>query len=126
MAKRRHQKRSRKTTQLDGAPWSDLDREFFEAAPPDDPGPPPEAPRFDDLLPTTRSERVVSRTTRLMAAISAAGWSRGRVAVALASVCLLICLFAMVVVSRSVDRPKSPVETTRPASNSGAVKSPSA
>src|SRR5688572_25119080 len=133
MAKRRSRKRSRRHTieagrssrQLDGAAWSDLDREFFAAAPPDDPRPPAEAPRFDDLLPTAKADRSEPRTARLMAVLSAAGWSRRHVAVGLASVCLLICLVAVVVALRSVDRANSPAEPTRPASNPGAVKSPS-
>ena len=133
MAKRRSRKRSREnkfeaarsSKQSDGAPWSDLDREFFAAAPPDDPGPPPEAARFDDLLPAAPSERAARRPTSLLAAISAAGWSRRRRAVAFASLCVLVCLFAVVVVLRTVDRAKSPAEPTRPATNTGAVKSPS-
>ena len=133
MAKRRSRKRSRGnkfeaaglSKQSHGTTWSELDREFFAAAPPDDPGPPPEALRFDDLLPTAPPETRRRRPTRLMAAISAAGWSRRRLAVALASLCVLICLFAVVVVLRSVDRDKSPAEPTRPATNTGAVKSPS-
>ena len=131
MAKRRSRKRSRgnkfepvaSAKRLVGAIWSDLDQAFFAAAPPDDPGPPPEAPRFDDLLPTASPERIRSRPARLMAAISAAGWSRRRVAVALASVCALICLFAAVVVLRSGDHPKSRGAPTSPATNAGAVKS---
>jgi len=122
MAKRRSRKRSREnkfeaarssrqsSRQLDGATWSDLDRQFFEAAPPDDPGPAPAALRFDDLLP--------------VAAISAARWSRRRLALALASVCVVICLFAAVLALRSVDRPRSQAApTTAPATNAGAVKS---
>jgi ferric-dicitrate binding protein FerR (iron transport regulator) len=133
MAKRRFRKRSRanrieagrSSGQLGGATWSDLDREFFEAAPPDDPEPPAEPPRFDDLLPAAQPDRTVPRTTRLMAVLSGAGWSRRRVAVGLASLCLLICLVAVVVVLRSVDRTTSPAEPACPASNAGAVKSPS-
>jgi hypothetical protein len=133
MAKRRFRKRSRAnrieagrpSRQLDGATWSDLDREFFQAAPPDDPEPPPEPPRFDDLLTTAQPDRAVPRTTRLMAVLSAAGWSRRHVAVGLASLCLLICLVVAVVVLRSVDRTTSPAEPTCPASNAGAAKSPS-
>jgi hypothetical protein len=118
MAKRRSRKRSRENKfepgrsprQHAGAAWSDLDRQFFEAAPPDDPDPPPDAPRFDDLLPT--------------AAISAVRWTRRRLAVALASVCVVICLFAAVLALRSGDHPRSRVAPTAPATNAGAVKSP--
>jgi len=117
MAKRRSRNRSREnkfepgrsSRQRDGAAWSDLDRQFFEAAPPDDPDPPPDAPRFDDLLPT--------------AAISAARWTHRRLAVALASVCVVICLFAAILALRGVDRPRSRVAPTTPATNAGAVKS---
>jgi hypothetical protein len=134
MAKRRLRKRSRGNSieagrasrQLDRATWSDLDREFFEAAPPDVPEPPAEPPRFDDLLPAAQPDRTASPTTRLAAVFAAAGRNRRRLAVGLASVCLLICLFAVIVVLRSADRAKSPAEPTRPASNAGAVKSPSA
>jgi hypothetical protein len=130
MAKRRSRKRSGgnkfeavgRAKQLVGALWNDLEQAFFAAAPPDDPGPPPEAPRFDDLLPTAEPERARSRATRLMAAISSAAWTRRRVAVALASVCVLICLFTVIVVLRSADRPRSPVAPTTPATNAGAVK----
>jgi hypothetical protein len=132
MAKRRSRKRSRgnkvdaagSSRQLDGASWSDLDREFFERAPPDEPGPPPEAVCFDDLLPTAQLERAAPRAGRLMAAISTAGRSRQRVALALASVCcLLICLFAVVVAFRH-NHAKPAVEPAGPAATSGAVKSP--
>jgi hypothetical protein len=132
MAQRRSRKRSRGnrveaagSRQLDGASWSDLDREFFDGAPPDDPAPPAEAPSFDDLLPTAQIERPRPRSPRWLAAISPAAWSRPRVALGLASVCcLLICLFAAVVAFGRHAPPKPAIEPARPGTGSGAVKSP--
>jgi len=132
--KRRSRKRSRgdkfeatrSSEQGDHATWSGLDQAFFAAAPPDDPGPPPEAPCFDDLSPAAPPERSVRLTRRLVAALSTPPWSRRRVAIALASVCLLICVFAVVIVFGRQTRPKSAVDPARPATNSGAGKSPSA
>jgi hypothetical protein len=129
--KKRSRKRSRGNTleavgssrQIGGAKWSDLEQAFFAAAPPDEPVPAPEAPRFDDLSPETPRERMSSRLVRrLMAVLSLARSSRHRraVAVALASVCVLICLSAFAVVLRSVTRSKATVEPASPASTSGA------
>jgi len=49
-------KSSRKVATV-AADWSDLEETFFAAAPPDDPAPPAEASRFDDLMgpPSRRS-----------------------------------------------------------------------
>jgi hypothetical protein len=50
--------------EADGA-WDELERGFFEAAPPDVPLPPPAAPRFDDLeAPARRSPRAAPRSSR--------------------------------------------------------------
>jgi hypothetical protein len=110
--------------QLDGGKWSDLEQAFFAAAPPDEPVPPAEAPRFDDLSPQADHERVSSRLRRFMAVLLSARSSRRRrgVAIALASVCLLICLSAFAVVLRSVTRPKSAIQPAPPASNSGPAR----
>jgi len=133
MAKKRSRKRSRgnkfeavgSSKQLRRDTWSDLEQGFFAAAPPDDPEPPAEAPRFDHLSPAAPPERATWRAARSLGAISAAGWSRRRVAVALTSLCLLICVFAVVLVFGRPTRSKSPVAPTRPATNAGAGKSPS-
>jgi hypothetical protein len=131
MAKKRSRKRSRgnkfeavrSPALLKGATWNDLEQGFFASAPPDDPEPPPEAPRFDDLFPAAPRRGAMPRATRLLAAISAAGWSRRRIAIALTSLGLLICVFAVVLVFGRQTRPKSPVDPTPPASSSGAGNS---
>jgi hypothetical protein len=41
----------------DAGDWSELERRFFESAPPDVAVPPPPPPRFDDLEPIARVER---------------------------------------------------------------------
>jgi hypothetical protein len=75
--KKRHRKRSRNKTmeaaqsptKPDGAAWSDLEQAFFESAPPDDPEPPGEALRFDDLDSAAHPERGLQRIVRLLGAI---------------------------------------------------------
>jgi len=133
MAKRRLRKRSRgnkfeavaSPQQRQRATWSDLDQAFFAAAPTDDPGPPPEAPRFDDLSSEAPPERATWPITRLLARISAADWSRRRLAIALASLCVVICVFAVVLAFGRHTRPKSAVDPPRAASSAGGGKSPS-
>ncbi len=49
-------KRSRNTPTV-AADWGDLEQAFFDAAPPDDPEPPEEAARFDDLTSTAPAPR---------------------------------------------------------------------
>ena len=100
MSKKKRAKRSKQSTVQT---WSDLEQAFFASAPPDEPQPPEEAPRFDDLLPTTapRAEmppglrRALDEISRLVTAISTRV-DRRIITIAVATVMLLIGLSAAV------------------------------
>ena len=140
MSKRKRSRRTKRneTAQVrraDEAAWSDLEQAFFAAAPPDEPGPPAEPVRFDDLI-SAAPRRVemplaLSRAAAVASAVGASlqrlprqflgAWrSRRRtVALALGSVVVLIGFTTAVVASRSATQPRSPIAPTRPAASAG-------
>ena len=98
--KRAHQ---RVKQQSNAAAWNDLERAFFESAPPDEPQPPPEAASFQDLdgdaprrtdMPVSM-RRVLDTVSRLVTAISSR-LDRRTITIAVATFMLLVGLSAAV------------------------------
>ena len=91
----------------DKGSWSDLERAFFAAAPPDQPGPAVEPECFDDLQAAGPSrpelpaglQRLLNAATRLVGVLSAPRLSLRNVTIAIASLVLLIGLSAVVFAS---------------------------
>jgi hypothetical protein len=78
--------------------WTQLERDFFAAAPPDVPVAPPEAPRFDDLVgdaPSSRRKRAVTPPRRRAADRSPQATTRpARARIALPKVALAEAVLA--------------------------------
>jgi hypothetical protein len=97
-------KRAHRVKQQSNTPaWDDLERAFFESAPPDEPQPPTEALSFHDLdagqpprreLPATL-RRVLDEVSRLVTAISAR-IDRRTITIVVATFMLLVGLSAAV------------------------------
>jgi hypothetical protein len=96
-------KRAQKAKESDAAAWSNLEQEFFAAAPPDEAQPPLEAPSFEDLVadePRRREtpvglQRALAEVSRLVTAISTRV-DRRTITIALATFMLLVGLSAAV------------------------------
>lgn len=96
-------KRAKRLKQSNVQTWSDLEQAFFASAPPDEPQPADEVPRFDDLdlVEPRRAEmpaalrRAVDDISRLITAISTSV-DRRVITIAVATVMLLIGLSAAV------------------------------
>jgi hypothetical protein len=96
-------KRAQKAKPSHTSAWSDLEQAFFAAAPPDEPQPPDEALRFDDLGPVAAAgaemppwlRRALDEVSRLGTAISTRV-DRRLITIAIATVMLLIGLSAAV------------------------------
>jgi hypothetical protein len=61
-------RRAQRPTPTDTTAWSDLERAFFESAPPDEPQPSAEASSFDDLLEAPARRRRKPRTVAIVLA----------------------------------------------------------
>ena len=96
-------KRAQRSKHSNIQAWSDLEQAFFASAPPDEPQPPEEAVRFDDLesIELGRAEmppalrRTLDQISRLMIAISSR-IDRRSITIAVATFMLLVGLSAAV------------------------------
>jgi hypothetical protein len=101
MSKKKHAQRVKE--QSNKAAWNDLERAFFESAPPDEPQPPVAAPSFQDLdaeAPRRTDvpvglRRVLDEVSRLVTAISTRV-DRRTITIAIATFMLLVGLSAAV------------------------------
>ena len=129
MSKRKRSRRTKRngtaqSQRSDEAAWTDIEQAFFAAAPPDEPEPPGEPARFDDLISAAPPRREMPAALARAVALLAWRSRRRAVSLALASVMLLIGLGAAVVASRKLSHPNSPIAPMRPAASAGAWPRP--